>query len=268
MTDAPPPPPRAPDVAEFPDGVAVVFGGSGGVGAAVCERLAAHGADVALTYRGNAQAAEQAAARVRGHGRRASVHRIWLDDAAAVTALLGELDAAHGRVHTIACAAGSNIRQPYVSEVTPEEWRRVVDADVHGFFHVVHAALPLLRKGGGGSLVYVSSAGLARHPPGDVLSVAPKGAVEALVRAVAREEGRHGIRANVVALGVVDAGMFPRLVAQGELDEAWLAAAKRNIALRRFGTAEEVGEAVAFLASSRASYVTGQRLMLDGGYTL
>jgi NAD(P)-dependent dehydrogenase (short-subunit alcohol dehydrogenase family) len=62
--------------------------------------------------------------------------------------------------------------------------------------------------------------------------------------------------------------MFPRLVAQGDLDEAWLAAARRNIALRRFGTAEEAGEAVAFLASSRASYLTGQRLMLDGGYTL
>ena len=86
--------------------------------------------------------------------------------------------------------------------------------------------------------------------------------------AIAKEEGRFGVRANSVALGVIDAGMFHRLVETGELNQAYLDASKRNIALRRFGRAEEVAEAVAFLSSSRASYITGQTLMLDGGYSI
>ncbi len=253
---------------DFPDGVAVVLGGSGGVGRAIVERLAHHGADVALTYRGNHAAAEAAAADARGHGRAASIHQLALGDAAAVAACFAQIAAQHGRVHTVVHAAGSAIEQPYIGQIEPARWREVIEADVNGVFDVIHASLPRLRDGGGGSYVFISSAGLARYPAGDILSVAPKAAVEALIRGLAREEGRHGIRANSVALGVIDAGMFPRLVAAGHLTPAWLEAAKRNAALRRFGTAAEVGEAVAFLASARAGYVTGQRLMVDGGFAI
>ena len=255
-------------MSDFPKGAAVVFGGSGGVGRAICERLAHYGADVALTYRGNAAAAEEAAEEIRAKGRKASIHQVSLTDADGVARFLHEVAEAHGRIHTVVCAAGSNIKQPFISQVSVEEWKQVIDADVNGFFHVAHAALPLFRAGGGGSFVYVSSAGLERYPAGDVLSVAPKGAVEALLKGIAREEGRFGIRANIVGLGVIETGLFPRLVANGDFTEEWIAAAKRNTALRRFGSAQEVAEAVAFLASSRASYVTGQRIMLDGGYSL
>jgi NAD(P)-dependent dehydrogenase (short-subunit alcohol dehydrogenase family) len=139
-------------------------------------------------------------------------------------------------------------------------------ADATGFFHLVHAALPHLRKTCG-SIVAVTSAGITRFPSRDILSVAPKAAIEALVRAVAKEEGRFGVRANAVALGVIDAGIFKRLEG-GELGASWTDAAKANTPLRRFGTAEEVAEAVAFMASARASYVTGQTLAVDGGYTI
>jgi len=144
----------------------------------------------------------------------------------------------------------------------------VLDADVNGFVHVARAFLPHFRARGGGSFTFVSSAGLARFPPGDILSIGPKAAVEAVVHAIAREEGRHNIRANSVGIGVVEAGMFPELVARGEIDQAWLDAARKNIALRRFARPDEIGDAIAFLASDRAGYVTGQRLMLDGGYSL
>jgi NAD(P)-dependent dehydrogenase (short-subunit alcohol dehydrogenase family) len=97
------------------------------------------------------------------------------------------------------------------------------------------------------------------------LSTVPKAGVEALIRAVAREEGRFGIRANAVALGVVDAGHFHRV--EEQLTPEFVAAIKRNTAVRRLGTAREAADAVVFLASSASSYTTGQSLAVDGGYS-
>jgi NAD(P)-dependent dehydrogenase (short-subunit alcohol dehydrogenase family) len=255
-------------MSEFPEGAALVVGASGGVGRAIALALAGRGSDVALTYHANRAGAEEAAMAIRALGRGASVHHVDLRELEAVRALMDAVVATHARLHTVVHAAGSSIDQPYFNQVDPAAWRAVIDADVNGSFHVAHTALPHLKAGGGGSFVFVSSAGLKRFPPGDVLSVAPKAAVEALFKAIAREEGRFGVRANSVLLGIIDAGMFHRLVAKGELDEDYLAAARRNIALRRFGSAEEVADAVCFLASSRASYITGQELLLDGGYTI
>jgi NAD(P)-dependent dehydrogenase (short-subunit alcohol dehydrogenase family) len=253
---------------EFSDGVALVVGGSGGIGGAAARALARRGADVAVTYRGGEARAAEVVEAIAATGRRASAHRLDLADPAACVALAAELERRHGRVHAVVHAAGSRISQPHVATMELDEWKRVLDADVNGFLHVARAFLPHFRTHGGGSFTFVSSAGLARFPPGDVLSIGPKAAIEALLHAIAREEGRHNIRANSVGIGVVEAGMFPELVARGELDQAWLDAARKNIALRRFGRADEIGEAIAFLASDRASYVTGQRLMLDGGYSL
>jgi NAD(P)-dependent dehydrogenase (short-subunit alcohol dehydrogenase family) len=114
-----------------------------------------------------------------------------------------------------------------------------------------------MREMGGGSFVHISSAGLLRIPPKDVLSVAPKAGIEALIKYIAKEEGVNNIRANSVAIGVIEAGIFLRLKAQGVFDEAWEEAVKSGLCLKRFGTARDVGEAAAFLASNRAAYVTG-----------
>jgi NAD(P)-dependent dehydrogenase (short-subunit alcohol dehydrogenase family) len=254
-------------MADFPKGVALVIGGSGGIGSAIARGLAAQGVDLAITYRHNEAAANSVAEGIRGGGGTCSVHRVVLGDLAAVKACVEKLVKEHDQIHTIAHAAGTHIDQPYVSQLTPEQWRDTMDWDVNGFFHVVHAALPHLRQSKG-SIVFVSSAGLKRFPPGDVLSVAPKGAIEALMRGIAREEGRYGVRANNVAVGVVDAGMFPKLVERGELSQEWIDAATRNTPLRRFGTPEEIADAAVFLASSQARYITGQTLFVDGGYTL
>ncbi|MGB5312848.1 MAG: SDR family oxidoreductase [Polyangiales bacterium] len=252
---------------DFPQGVALVIGGSGGIGSAIARGFAEAGAAIAITYRHNEEAANEVALKIRQGGGSCSVHQVDLADLDSMNACLDALVAEHGSIHTIAHAAGTHIDQPYISQTTPEQWRNTMDWDVNGFFHVVHAALPHLRASRG-SIVFVSSSGLRRFPPGDVLSVAPKGAIEALMRGVAREEGRHGIRANNVAVGVVDAGMFPRLVERGELSQAWVDAALRNTPLRRFGKPSEIADAVVFLASERARYITGQTLFVDGGYTL
>ena len=251
----------------YPNGAALVVGGSGGVGAIIAQALAHAGTAVALTYRNNQEAAQHTSAAIVEAGQKATTHQVDLVDEVSVRSLIEDVVSEHGALHTIVHAAGSSIDQPYISKTTSEQWRAVIDADVHGVFHVVSAGLPHLREAKG-SFLFVSSAGLKRFPPGDVLSVAPKGAVEALVRGLAREEGRFGVRANNVALGIIDAGMFHRLVASGELDDAYLEASKRNIALRRFGTADEVASAVVFLTSSAGSYITGQTLMLDGGYSV
>lgn len=260
---------RANSPPDFPEGAAIVVGGSGGVGRAICEALAYAGADVALTYRNNAEAAEGAAEAVRGAGRAAEVHALSLEDDAAVARFVEQVAARFGRVHTVVNAAGADIKMQFVHDISPAEWRGVLDRDANGFFNLVHCVLPLLRASRG-SLVAVTSAGLKRYPAKDLLSVAPKAAIDALVRAVASEEGRFGVRANSVALGVIDTGIFHRLKGQDAegLPPAWVTAAQRNTAMKRFGTAREVAEAVVFLASARASYVTGQTLVLDGGYSI
>lgn len=252
---------------DFPDGVALVIGGSGGIGSAIARAFAEEGASLAITYRRNQQAAEQVAGAIESDGGSCAVHQVELGDLSSVEACLDALVAEHGQIHTIVHAAGTHIDQPYISKTTPEQWRNTMDWDVNGFFHVAHAALPRLRASKG-SIVFISSSGLKRFPPGDVLSVAPKGAIEALLRGIAREEGRYGIRANSVAVGVVDAGMFPKLVERGELSQEWIDAAMRNTPLRRFGTPQEIADAVVFLASEQARYITGQTLFVDGGYTL
>jgi NAD(P)-dependent dehydrogenase (short-subunit alcohol dehydrogenase family) len=153
-----------------------------------------------------------------------------------------------------------------IGEVTPQEWRRVIDSDVNGFFNILHATLPHLRKQGG-SYVHISSAGVIRFPPRDVLSVAPKGAIQQLIKGVAREEGVHGIRANGIAIGVIETGVFLRLK-ETAFDQAWHDAVLQTLALKRYGQPDEVADLAVFLASNRASYVTGQLIAQDGGWSL
>jgi NAD(P)-dependent dehydrogenase (short-subunit alcohol dehydrogenase family) len=250
---------------DFPDGVALVAGGSGGIGRAICLALARAGADVALTYRTGRDRADDTAAAVRALGRRADVVGLALDDADAVADAVAAI-ARDRALHTVVHAVGPDIRMRFVGELSVDEWQGAMRSEADGFFHLVRAALPHLRTSRG-ALVAVTSAGLERFPARDILSVAPKAAIDAVVRGLAREEGRNGVRANSVAVGVVDAGIFKRL-AETDLSPAWIEAAARNAALRRLGTADEVADAVVFLASSRASYVTGQRLVVDGGYSV
>ena len=253
------------DAPYFPQGAAVVIGGSGGIGQAICERLADHGTDVVLTYRSNREAGEQTAEIVRERGRAAHCVSVDLADAATVDNLFDEAVEQFGAVHTVVFAIGTDIPMVYASAVDPEWWHRTIDADLTGFYNVVKASIPHLRKQGG-SIVAISSAGIVRHPPKDVLSTVPKAGIEALMRAIAREEGRFGIRANSVQLGVVEAGHFHRV--EEELGPDFIDAMKRNTAIGRLATAREAADATVFLASSAASYITGHSLAVDGGYSV
>jgi NAD(P)-dependent dehydrogenase (short-subunit alcohol dehydrogenase family) len=166
-------------------------------------------------------------------------------------------------IRGIVFAAGMDIAQPFVSQIDQDSWERVVNLELLGLARVIRLALPLLRRRGG-VLVTVGSFGTHRFPPGDAISAVPKAAMEMLTRASAREEGRYGIRANTVAPGIIDEGLGKLVQERAFTKEIW-DDQRRRVPLRRFGAAAEVADAVAFLASDRASYITGQTILVDGG---
>lgn len=247
------------------EGCALVIGGSGGVGAEICRVLARDGCDVALTYFSNEAKAQAAAEGVRGEGRKAAVHGINIEEPQAVAALIETVAGWGGGIHTVVYAAGPLVPLIHLSKVEPALMKKHLLQDTFGFFNVVHYAIPHLRKARG-SVVAVQSSAQFRYASADGLSVVPKSGVNGIMKAVAKEEGRYGVRANGVALGIIDAGQHPELMKQGFIDDKYVQAAAANVPLKFWGAPIDVAEAVTYLASSRARFVSGQVVNVDGGY--
>ncbi len=243
---------------------ALVVGGSGGVGSAIAAQLAAEGQHVALSYLSGQDRAQRVADAIIAQGGSASIHRLDASDSAQVGAVIDAVAADNG-LQTLVYAAGPLVPQIYLSQTTPEQMRRHLIDDSLGFFTLCHHALPHLRRAKG-SIVAVQSAAQYRWCPADGLSVAPKAAVNAMMTGFAKEEGRFGVRANGVALGIIATGSFDQLKAQGHISPAYLEAAVANTPLRGFGSAQDVAEAVCWLASAKAKFVTGQVICVDGGF--
>ena len=253
--------------ADYDTGVAFVAGGSGGIGSAIALALARDGSNIVLTYNRNQAKAEAAADAVRALGRSAQIVKVALDDADTVKAAVDAAAGAAGGIHTVIYATGPFVHLKFMSKVEPAEFRDYLLGDTLACYNLVHAALPHLRRSRG-SIVAVTTTAAARWANQDGLSAIPKSAVNALMRGIAREEGRFGVRANMVALGIIQAGMFNQTVEAGYIDDRYLTAMAQNVPLQRLGRAEEVADAAAFLASSRAGFTTGQVLHVDGGYSI
>ncbi|NNH74676.1 SDR family oxidoreductase [Nocardia uniformis] len=246
-------------------GVALVLGASGGLGQATTRMLLERGSNVAMTYFRSANALEQLFSSAASCGRTAGSWQLDLADADRAAEVVTEVVAEFGAIHTLVYAAGPHVPMVHLSRVTPADFRRQLVDDATGFFNATHAALPHLRDSRG-NIVAITTAATARFPVRDALSSTPKAAVEALIRAIAVEEGRFGIRANCVGPGMTTVGMAERLIDTGEIDSDALDITRANIPLRTFGDAEDIAEAVCFLASDRADFISGQKLDIDGGY--
>jgi 3-oxoacyl-[acyl-carrier protein] reductase len=229
--------------------------------------MAARGSDVAFTFATNEDAAAETEAAIIRGGRRARRRRVVLTDRAEVEQFVAEVLEEFGSIHTVVSAAGPYVPQQFVSRVTPEALERQLRDDVVGFFNVVDAVLPALR-GSRGSLVAVTTVANRVFPLRDSLSSVPKAAVEAIVRALAKEEGRYGVRANAVGPGMINAGLMETLRGDGGLADTDVEHVIDRIPLGQLGRPEDVAAAVCFLASPEAGYITGQYLDVDGGYSL
>lgn len=243
---------------------ALVAGGSGALGGAICRALAAAGYDIALTYRSNAQAARSVEEQVRGLGRACESRAVALEQHGEVAVLMADLAAREAGIDAVVYAAGPHLDTQFVSAIAPSDWKAVFDTDVNGCFNLLREALPVLRKRQG-AIVAVTTSATEKVPVRDILSAAPKSAIQMLVKGIAKEEGRFGIRANCVGPGFIDGGVGRHILEQNaEFAEQM----RKQLPLRRFGAPEDIAGAVAFLLSPAAAYITGQSLAVDGGLQL
>ena len=241
--------------------VTVVTGGSRGIGAATCRRLAEDGHDVVVGYLGDAQAAEDVAEAVRRAGARSVCVRGDVSVEADVERLFTVAEKQLGPVTGLVNNAGVTGPFGRLNDTEPADLRRVVEVNLLGTLLCSRRAAQVMTARGNGVIVNISSAAATLGSPGDYVHyAATKAAVDTLTLGLARELGPAGIRVNAVAPGVIDTEIHGR---SGDPDRAERLAA--SIPLRRAGQPEEVAAAIAWLMSPDASYATGTVVRVSGG---
>ncbi|MGW7613108.1 SDR family NAD(P)-dependent oxidoreductase [Streptomyces sp. NPDC054766] len=241
--------------------VPIVTGGSRGIGAATCTRLAADGHDIVVGYVSDGEAAERTAAAVRSAGARCATVRVDTSEEADVERLFDTAANRLGQVTGLVNNAGVTGPLGRLADADPADLRRVIEVNLLGTLLCSRRAARSMAALGGGAIVNVSSAAATLGSPGEFVHyAASKAAVDALTTGLAKELGSDGIRVNAVAPGMIDTEMHATMGDPGRAERA-----ASSIPLRRVGGAEEVAAAVAWLMSPEASYTTGAVLRVSGG---
>ncbi|MCD8311604.1 MAG: 3-oxoacyl-ACP reductase FabG [Firmicutes bacterium] len=240
--------------------VAVVTGGSRGIGAAVCRSLAAEGFFVVINYREARSRAEALAGEILSHGGQADIFGADVSRSKDADALIS-FAAEKGALDVLICSAGI-ASQSLFDEISDAEWERMIGVNLSGTFYVCRAAAREMIRSKRGSIVTVSSMWGVVGASCEVHYSAAKAGVIGLTKALAKELGPSGIRVNCVAPGVIDTEM------NAHLSQNDLSALAESTPLCRIGTPEEIADAVTFFATERSSFVTGQILTADGGFSV
>ena len=233
--------------------VALVTGASRGIGRSIACKLAAAGYDVAVNYRVSAKEAEALAAEIIILGRRAVAVQADVSDAAAVSAMVSEVEDKLGPVTLLVNNAGLSWSGLF-QDMTYEDWRRLFAVNVDGAYHCIQAVLPRMLAEKEGNIINISSIWGGRGASCEAAYAATKAALEGLTRSLAAELAPSNIRVNAVAPGYVKTDTLDALGAETPMG--------------RIGTAEDVAKVVRFLASADSEFVTGQVITADGGFTL
>ena len=240
---------------------AIVTGGSRGIGRAIVERLAADGADVTFFYRDNAAAADAVVAAALAAGWKVTAEKLDIRDSAACAAAAERVAERCGRIDILVNNAGVTRDNP-LAAFDDEDVAAVLATNVTGVFNMARAVVPYMTSQRSGCIVNLSSVAGEKGGRGQTNYAASKGAINAFTRALAVELAPRKVRVNGVAPGVIETEMSADVREQsGEV-------VLSRILLRRYGKPEEIADAVWFLASAHASYVTGQVLSIDGGFKM
>ena len=241
--------------------IAVVTGGSRGIGRAVCEKLASLGADIAFSYAGNAAAAEETAEACRALGVRVLALQADVGKSEAVSAFFDAVVKEFGRVDILVNNAGIN-RDNLAMRMKEEEFDQVIETNLKGTFLCMKAVTRPMMKQRSGRIINLTSVVALRGNPGQVNYCASKAGVIGMTKSLAREVASRGITVNAIAPGFIETDMTAKLPEDVKTSMA------AGIPMTRMGRPEDVANAVAFFASDEAAYVTGQVLCVDGGMAM